>query len=343
VAAENGGADPSIADLLFQRPYEFDFFQAVRLIGLCHPNRLLLSALGKSHAEVVRFRTLLSMNFPPSAIHDIKDGDPIDVTVAFMGMTGPQGVLPSHYTEFLICRAFERDKAAADFLDLFNHRFIAFFYQAWAKHNLAAAYEHERNLTLPSRGLNQYLFDLIGMGTKGLLKRLEVPDEGLLLYGGLIAQYPHNASALRGLLEDYFQVPTEVKQLVGKWISLEKTDLSYLSPEGLHNKLGFGAIAGDQVWNQQAGFVVQLGPLPYRRFLDFLPGTLALRKLTNLVRYFVGQALDFEVELILLAKEVPLCQVSDDADSPRLGLSTWLRTDAFDHDTHDTILSAVNA
>jgi type VI secretion system protein ImpH len=62
-----------------------------------------------------------------------------------------------------------------------------------------------------------------------------------------------------------------------------------------------------------------------------------------LVRYFVGQGLDFEVELILMAQEVPLCQVSDDADSPRLGLSTWLRTDAFDHDTHDTILSAANA
>jgi len=342
VEAENGGTDPAVEDLLFQRPYEFDFFQAVRLIGLCHPNRLLLSGLGKSHAELVRFRTLLSMNFPPSSVHHIEDGDPIEVTVAFMGLTGPQGVLPSHYTEFLIWRAFERDKAAAAFLDLFNHRFIAFFYQAWAKHNLAAAYEREQNSTSPRRGISQYLFDLIGMGTKGLLNRLQVPDEALLLYAGLIAQRPHNASALRGMLEDYFQVHTEVKQLVGKWISLEQSDLSYLSPEGLNNKLGFGAIAGDQVWNQQAGFVVQLGPLTYRRFLDFLPGTAAFGKLVNLARYFVDQALDFEVQLILKANEVPFCEVSDNADSPRLGLSTWLRTDEFPHDARDTILSAAN-
>jgi type VI secretion system protein ImpH len=342
VAAENGRTDLALADLLFQYPYEFDFFQAVRLLGLCHPNRQLLSGLGKSNAELVRFRALLSMNFPPSAIHNIERGDPIKVTVAFMGLTGPLGVLPSHYTEFLIWRSFEKDTTAEAFFNLFNHRFIAFLYLAWAKHNLAAAYEHERTSPSPGRGFSQYLFDLIGMGTAGLHNRLQVPDEALLLYAGLIAQRPHSASALRGLLEDYFQVHTEVRQLVGEWFSLEKSDLSYLNPEGLHNQLGFGAIAGDQVWNQQAGFLVQLGPLTYSRFLAFLPGMAAFRKLVNLVRYFVDQALDFEVQLILKAQEVPLCRLSDDADSPRLGWSTWLRTDEFSHDAQDTILAAVN-
>jgi len=242
----------------------------------------------------------------------------------------------------VIARLFEKDTATAAFFDLFNHRFVALFYQAWAKHNLVASYEREQTARSKARGLTQYLFDLIGMGTQGLLRRLKVPDEALLAYSGLIAQSPHSASALRGMLEDYFQLPVEVEQFIGRWISLVESDLSYLSPEGLHNQLGVGAIAGDQVWNQQAGFRVQLGPIGYQRFVHFLPGGEAFLKLVNLVRFFVGQALDFDLKLVLLAAEVPWCQLSDEPASPRLGWSTWLKTEDFSRDAQDTILAAVN-
>jgi type VI secretion system protein ImpH len=342
VATEVGRADPSVAELLFRRPYEFDFFQAVRLLGLMHPAGPLLSSLDDGLSELVRFRALPSLTFPPSAIHNLREGNPIEMTVAFMGLTGPQGVLPEHYTELMIARLFEKDTAPAAFFDLFNHRFIALFYQAWAKHNVAASYERQQVSRSKGHSLTQYLFDLIGMGTRGLLGRLLVPDEALLLYGGLIAQRPHSASALRGMLEDYFQLPIEIRQFVGRWIPLAESDLSYLSPEGLHNQLGFGAIAGDQVWNQQAGFCLQLGPLTYKRFLHFLPEGEAFARLVNLVEFFVGRAFAVDVQLILLAAEVPWCSLSDDPDSPRLGWSTWLKTEEFPRDAQDTILAAVN-
>jgi type VI secretion system protein ImpH len=342
VAAEVRRADPSVEELLFQRPYEFDFFQAVRLLGLIHPGRQMLSRLDEGPSESIRFRALASLNFPPSSVYSLRHSDPIEMTVAFMGLTGPQGVLPEHYTELLIARLFEKDNAPAAFLDLFNHRFVALFYQAWAKHNVAASYEREQASRSKGHGLTQYLLDLIGMGTRGLLGRLLVSDQALLLYGGVIAQRPHSASALRGMLEDYFQLQVEILQFVGRWIPLAETDLSYLSPEGLHNQLGFGAIAGDQVWNQQAGFCVQLGPIDYQRFVHFLPVGEAFAKLVNLVRYFVGQSFDFDVQLILQAAEVPWCRLSDDASSPRLGWSTWLKTEEFSCDARDTILAAVN-
>jgi type VI secretion system protein ImpH len=342
VATEVGRADPSVAELLFQRPYEFDFFQAVRLLGLMHPSRQMLSRLDEGLSESIRFRAVASLSFPPSSIAHLTPGDPIEMTVAFMGLTGPIGVLPEHYTEYMIARLFEKDTATAAFFDLFNHRFIALFYQAWAKHDVVASYEHEQATQSKGQGLSQYVFDLIGMGTAGLRGRLRVPDEALLLYSGLIAQSPHSASALRGMLEDYFHLPVEIEQFIGRWISLVESDLSYLSPEGLHNQLGIGAIAGDQVWNQQAGFRVQLGPITYKRFVHFLPGGQAFSKLVNLTRFFVGRALDFDVQLILQAAEVPWCQLSDDPASPRLGWSTWLKTEDFTRDARDTILAAVN-
>ena len=67
---------------------------------------------------------------------------------------------------------------------------------------------------------SQYLFDFIGMGTRGLRGRLEVEDEALLFYAGLLAQHPRSASALAGLLQDYFGVPVAVTQFIGQWLPL---------------------------------------------------------------------------------------------------------------------------
>jgi predicted component of type VI protein secretion system len=59
----------------------------------------------------------------------------------------------------------------------------------------------------------------------------------------------------------------------------------------------------------------------------------------SLARYFVNQAMDFEVQVILLAHEVPLFDVSSDPQSPRLGLSSWLKTAAFPEDAADLVLT----
>ena len=66
------------------------------------------------------------------------------------------------------------------------------------------------------------------MGTKGLRGRLEVEDEALLFYAGLLAQHPRSASALEGLLQDYFGVPVQVTQFIGQWLPLSEANRSRL-------------------------------------------------------------------------------------------------------------------
>jgi type VI secretion system protein ImpH len=149
---------------------------------------------------------------------------------------------------------------------------------------------------------------------------------------GLLAQQPHSAIALEGLLRDYFGVPVNVQQFVGKWFELESGALAFLNDGGLHNQVGFGAVAGDMVWNQQARFRIRVGPLNWERFNNFLPGGTALDELSALARHFVNQTMEYEVQLVLRAEEVPWCWVSTGADSPRLGLSSWLKTEEFQRD-----------
>jgi type VI secretion system protein ImpH len=339
--------DPSLEEALFQRGYDFEFFQAARLLSRIFADRKTVGGTAKPHEEFARFKARLSMAFPPSAVHDIErpgnPGDPACMTVAFLGLTGTQGVLPFCYTEWLLERKAAKDDTFAAFLDLFNHRLVSLFYRAWEKHRPPVLYELGAARDQRPDPFTHSLFDLIGMGTENLLGRMRIQDESLLLYAGLIAQRPHSASALRSILRDYFGVPVEIDQCVGDWYELDEADRSYLSQEQERNQLGEGAYLGEQVWNQQGRFRIRVGPLGLHHFLDFLPDGQAMAKLVQFTRYLAGQAMAFDVQVFLRASEVPYCRLDDEGlDAPRLGQMAWLKTREFLTDAGDAVFAWVN-
>jgi type VI secretion system protein ImpH len=345
MAAKSGRTDPSLTELVLRRGFDFEFFQAVRLLAWILPHREPVGQSARPWAELVRFGAQLTLDFPASAVHEITEGRgdaPTRMEVAFFGLTGTQGILPHFYTEYLMMRAANGDGSMAAFLDIFNHRLISMFYRAWEKYNIVAGYEGAviHNRREPFGG---QLFHFLGMGTDGLRGRLPVRDEELLFYAGLIAQQPRSASALRGLLRDYFRIPFEIDQCLGSWYTLEEADRSYMDHDGLQNQLGVGSVAGAEVWDQQARFRVRVGPLAFDQFISFLPGARALEVLAGWVRFFVGPALAFDINLVLKAAAVPFCRLDDSAeDAARLGWTSWLKTDGFKQDAVDVEFSYVS-
>jgi type VI secretion system protein ImpH len=330
---------------LFDRGYEFEFFQAVRLLARLYSYRQPVGGTAKPSDEVVRFgarQSAGSMAFPASAVHDIErvpdSPDPARMTVAFLALTGTQGVLPLFYTERMIARRAAKDGTLAAFLDMFNHRLVSLFYRAWEKHRAPVLYESAAVRGALPDAFTQALFDMIGMGTGGLRGRMRVRDESLLWYAGLIAQRPHSASALRGVLRDYFSLRVEIDQCLGAWYELEAADRSYLSHELERNQLGVGAFIGDEVWDQQSRFRIRLGPLTFEQFTGFLPGGSAMDRLVDWTRYLAGQAAVFDVQLVLAADQVPYCRLDDEgAGAPRLGWMAWLKTEEFRTDAGDAV------
>ncbi|MGA8030700.1 MAG: type VI secretion system baseplate subunit TssG [Bryobacteraceae bacterium] len=347
MGASSGRSDTSLEEALFERGFEFDFFQAVRLLARIFQERESVGGPARPSEEIVRFRAWQSLAFPASAIDYIEGngdrGSPVRMTVTFLSLTGIQGVLPVYYTDRMIAAKGAKNEALADFFDIFNHRLVSLFFRAWQKHRPPVLYE---SAALEGRRPDLFthsLFDLIGMGTQGLRGRMRIDDERLLLYSGLIAQRPHSASALEGILRDYFSIPIQIDQFLGSWYELEDPDRCYLAPEAERNQIGVGAFLGDKVWDQQARFRIRAGPMSLARFRDFLPGGGAIEELKQLTRYLAGQALAFDVQLVLRAPEVPDLRLTDKGpEAPRLAWTSWLKTSEFQYDAGDAVFAYLN-
>jgi type VI secretion system protein ImpH len=325
---------PLRADL-HDTPTAFEFFQAVRLLERLHPDRPRVGEIADPTREVVRFSVNPSIAFPAAEINTLElgNGEPARMNVNFFGLVGPVGVLPYPYSMWLLERARARDGAPAAFLDLFHHRLIALFYRAWLKNNVTASYESN-----PEGQLSLHLLDLIGEGVQAEHRGITPLQKKLLFYGGLLGPQPRGAVGLEQFLEDIFDVHIEVEQFVGGWYRLPLSDQCAMGEDdGPSTQLGIGAVAGDEVWDQQTRVRIRMGPLAAEQYADFLPSGAAHALLRWLVRFFSRDAFDFELQLVLAKEEVPACVLGSATAQP-LGWSTWIRTRPFTHDPDQTIV-----
>lgn len=328
----------TLREAMEEQPFRFAFFQAVRLLQQIEPDREMVGEFVNPANEIVRFSASTPVHFPASQLQSLEwktESRPPTMTVNFMGLTGPSGVLPLAYSELVIDRLRARDHTLREFLDIFNHRMLSLFYRAWEKYRFPLQFERgERDQ------MAQMLLDFIGLGTRGLQNRQAVSDESLIYYAGLLSQRPRSSVGLQQVLSEYFEVPVEIDQFAGRWYRLtEANQTSFRETQSYSDMLGWGAIVGNEVWDQQAGICVRIGPLSLHRYEEFLPGGSAHSALRALLKYYVNDELECDVQLVLERKETPMCQLGEESEAgPRLGWVSWLKTRAMNRDPRDTIL-----
>jgi len=323
-----------IAGMLDSEPYRFEFFQAVRLLSRMYPNRDVAGRFNNPSEEVVRFGAHPDPSFPASEIQSLdRTQVPALMRVNFMGLTGPLGVLPLPYTSLVRDRLREHDPSMRDFYDIFNHRIISLFCLAFEKYRFSIPYERgERDR------FSHHILALIGLGTPGLQDRQDVTDDSLLFYSGLLSLHPRSGVALRQLLMDYFNVPVEIQQFVGVWRPVEvESQCSFSEENSYSERLGFGAMVGDEIWDQQSRVRICLGPLTLEQYADFLPGGEAHQRIRALTAFYAGAEYDMELQLILKRKEVPACELSA-GEGPQLGWTSWVKSAEFTRDPGETVL-----
>lgn len=348
----------SPVDQLLQDPHGFGFFQAVRMLDRW---------LGHGQApgaglQRVQFHNSTSLSFPASEIESMQvrwrdpqvvslpaNVDKVDVTPACMSLLGVTGALPLFYTEWLgQVEQRGRDPSARAFLDVFSHRSVVLFYQAWRKHRLALQYEADRQ-----RAFLPQVLALGGIGLKGLRDRLEprrggVSDEGLAFFAGALQQRTLPAAQLQRLLQRYLGVAVEVEPFVGRWYRIPDEGRTYLGASsggvgglgagGLGSGvLGRSAVVGERVWQRNLRMRLTLGPLDQARFRRFLPGGVGERALRHWLGLLIGPALEFEVRLRLRQDDVRAVALTSGRDGGvgRLGWDTFVLTQPANADRDD--------
>jgi type VI secretion system protein ImpH len=365
MAATSGKPRDRVIERLLAAPEAFEVFAAVQAVEEeaaraaavteQRPPEVGSQDQGAGVRDPVRLRAALTLGFPGGSLtgairrvqgsggraENTDEAAVVELSLASFGLIGPAGVLPRHYTSLVQERVRQhRDRALRNFLDLFNHRAASLLVRAWGKYRTAtqrgrlairgraASWDESRS---PRDSLSAVLASLLGLGTRSLSNRMQLADERLLYYAGILARRVPAAMPLENLISDCWGVPARIDQFVGRWLALDPIDQTRLGAGGCNQQLGINALAGSRVWSVESAFCIRIGPLALEEFHQWLPGGSRLRELADLVRFHVGPALEATVRPVLAAAEVPPTQLVgvSSASNKRpagsqLGWTTWL-------------------
>ena len=226
----------SSLDRLRDEPYRFTLFAALRLLEQLYPQRPRLGEGRRASDDAIRLAQPPHLIFAPSDVSllgSAEDGTPRLEQYGF-GVFGPNGALPLHLTEYAFERAAHRgDPGVADFINAFQHRFIALFYRAWADGDPAV------NLDRPaSDRFVRCLGALVGLAPPTARAAAPLAARAALGRAALFGRSSRSAASLERALSDYFGLAINIRPFIGGWIEI---------PQESRMRLGAGRTAARSV------------------------------------------------------------------------------------------------
>jgi type VI secretion system protein ImpH len=309
----------SSLERLRDEPYRFTLFAALRLLEQLHPERPRLGEGRRVSDDAIRLAQPPHLIFAPSdvtALGRAEDGTPRLEQYGF-GVFGPNGALPLHLTEYAFERAAHRgDPGVADFINAFQHRFIALFYRAWADGDPAV------NLDRPaSDRFVRCVGALVGLAPPTARAAAPLAARVALGRAALFGRSSRSAASLERALSDYFGLAIHIRPFIGCWLEIPEESRTRLGARAGGGALGLGATLGSSSWQCQHQFEIGIGPLDYAAFARFLPGSPAFDELAGIVRFFTNDEWSWQLRPMLVASQAPGIELGR---AGRLGWTSWL-------------------
>ena len=305
---------------LTDQPFKFGFYQTLRRLECIYKDKPRLGASLRPIDDVVRLAQEPSLAFAPSTLASFKaghNGDASQLAVYFFGLFGPNGPLPLHLTEYARDRLRNSDDTTlTEFVNIFHHRMLSLFYRSWANAQPTV------NFDRPTQDrFHTYIGALFGLGMASLRDRDEIPDLTKLHFAGRLSAQTRNAEGLVAMIQRFFCIQAAIEQFVGEWLKLPVNSYCRLGVSPQTATLGINIAIGERVWQCQHKFRIVIGPLDYADYLRFLPGKETGNRLRALVRNYMGDSMDWDVNLVLKAQELPPMRLGV---GDLLGWNTWL-------------------
>jgi len=314
-------------------PGKFHIFHALRVIEAHHADAPPLGASRRPREDRVRLGQEAELAFPRDAIRDFKPsggpGAPGVLTNRFFGLFGQHGPLPQHMTEYARERQLNfRDPTLVAFANMLTHRMMSLFYRAWTTGQPAPGFDRGEGQRVEAK-----VAALAGLHGARMRGRDAMPDLAKRHFAGHLAQGPKSAEGLIAMLSAFFRSPVRLQPFVGSWLELEPDDRWQLGGQA---GLGRATSIGARVWSRAAKFRLLVGPLSLEDYKRLLPGGDSLSRLTAIVRNHAGDALDWDVNLVLHAGQVPAAVLGGDT---RLGQTSWIGQRQNNADADDLYLA----
>jgi type VI secretion system protein ImpH len=277
-------------------PWRFDYFVLLRHLERTFKDQPRIGDSATVREEIARFGQNPFMEFPASNVSgaDQDEEKPLKIFVRHLGMLGPQGALPLSTTEEAYHYALAEDDAFPRFLDLFNHRFIQLFFRAWADSRPIA--QHDRP---DADRFVAYIGSAVGIGSGPYHHLDSLPDGAKLSFAGLLGAQAKSASRLAAAIQGIFNVKAEVEEFVGSRLAVEAAEWTLLGRG--YNVLGEDALLGRSIFSVQDKIRIRIFSENLAQYIRFLPTGNLCEPLADLVFFYNGEQLDYDVELAIPA------------------------------------------
>ena len=315
---ENRQQNDPIKDTVCTRSVEFDFFRLMTLLEAREGQPL--GTMSSPKRERFRLAQEISLNFPPSAVASANyraADDRIAVVIRCLGILGANGALPTVLSEHIERRVrSKRDKTLYSFINLFQHRLFTLFYRAWALNQRCV--DHGWGDEGRHRNYNAAL---VGVGDRHQEVPGRIEPRAFMYHSGTFGGFTANRDALIAFLQDYFEVPFQLREFVGNWLVIPADERAQLGRVRQTTTLGVNMVLGERIWNANLRFRLHIGPVDHDDFLRFLPNHASFYKLKDSLRKYVGDHYDCALSMTLRAESVPSVSLGQKSF---LGWNTWL-------------------
>lgn len=323
------------------------FVQAARLIHARARRAGNHSEVGRDDlpsAEPARFAASDRMGLPANDVAGAEAGGrgatdaQVRVVANILGLAGSSPALPPPYSELQLQRRRARDFAFGQFLGIFDHRALSFFYRIAEKYSWPLQAERAgKSGRDPIRSL---LVSLAGVGGKGTRDRLDLPDDALVTLVGHMADTRRSAASVETILRTLTGLPLRVVEATPTWMAVPPSEQTRIGgafaqfaqlgqPEGedemtFGGGLGGAAMIGEAVLDAQHHYVVEVGPLRYDELQDFCCRRDMRRVVSQICALAAGIEQRPSLRLLIEHNDIPdLCLGSNEAPA-MLGWTTWM-------------------
>lgn len=245
----------------------------------------------------------------------------VEVAANVFAVLGASGILPLHYSDYILAAAREKDVNLFNFINLFYNKSLYLFTKVLKKHSIYFQYDKyvlTQGKKVPSIWLA--LSSLIGIAPKTLTST--IPNV-LVNYAGLLINSSHSSSALKAIISCYLQLDVEIEEFIPEKLKLEDNELSKLGKN--NSNLGISFYLGYHIYFNQNKIIIKIYNLDFKTYDNFLTeGTNRKKELMQILNFYLAKHLKYQL-IFLVVESEKLTKLSN-SNPRKLGVSVWCKT-----------------